>query len=123
MVVEEWALVAMRARLAGGVQEIGPLASVPGPGLLQPKCPRAVLPIGALELSTLIVCVLAGRLLQCERCEDAGMTAFGAAITTARLGDGQDVATAELQTLGHSGGGWISADAGDEGRELLAQNM
>jgi hypothetical protein len=71
----------------------------------------------------LIVCVLAGRLVQFERCEDARMPALGAVITTARLGDGQDVATAELQTLGHSCGGWISADAGDERRELLAQNM
>jgi hypothetical protein len=44
-------------------------------------------------------------------------------ITTARLGDGQDVASAELQPLGHACGGWISADAGDERRELLAQNM
>jgi hypothetical protein len=112
----------MLARLAGGVQEVGPLASVPGPGLHQPKCPTRRL--ADRRLRTLHPDRLrAGRLVQCERCEDARMPAFWAVITTARLGDGQDVATAELETLGYSGGGWISADAGDERRELLAENM
>jgi hypothetical protein len=84
--------------------------------------PSAVSPTGALELSTPDR-LRAGRLVECGRCEDARMPAFGAVLTIARLGDGQDVATAKLQTLGHACGGWISADAGDERRELLAQNM
>jgi hypothetical protein len=94
----------------------------PSPGYTSLSVPRAARR-QAPSNSTLIVCVLAGRLVQFERCEDARMPALGAVITTARLGDGQDVATAELQTLGHACGGWISADAGDERRELLAQNM
>jgi hypothetical protein len=61
--------------------------------------------------------------VQLERSEDARMPAFGAVINAARLGERQNVTTAEIQTFGHTSGGRIPANAGNERRELLAQNV